>query len=252
LTGLMLNMGRIKNQVHPPTLIYACTMLVLIVCSISVWGQHLHPVMNSFKQGEVEEGGGNCASIALIKASIATFGVGKVLTTLHKGAGQYTYQLRDGSTVTLTDAEIMQVIASAGFEQFNKDQESVNIKRYADTCFAVMCKRAQQINNLPFDSAILDLNNGHNMRKNDPPLQSYLGVAMKRIEPHRASKISKQSNLIVYNYYHAAYATQGTYDECWNNISGVNKLNRFKWKRWGIKCSYKMCGLSGAFKLIYN
>lgn len=206
--------------------------------------------MNAFKQGVAEEGGGNCASIAFIKMAIGQYGVGKVFKKgLSESESVTTFILKDGNTISLTNTELERAIRAGAFVQNQRDSASVRIKQYADTCFAVMCKRLQLIKQTTFDSAILDLNFGHNLTVNDPPIQSFLGLSVRRIDPHRASKIRALDNIVVYNYHHAAYAAAGYYDEVWN-ASGVNRVEKFKFKRWSWKCGYKMCGLSGAFEII--
>lgn len=225
--------------------IFILTISILIAVSSN--SQTIDPIFNSFKQGVVSAGG-NCASIAVIKASIGTFGIYKVFNamTYDSKTQLTTVILRSGNTVSISSSELQQAIDSANFVQKNSDVTSIKIKNYADTCFAIMCKHLQNmLHYKTFIEAINDLNDGYTTSE----IGTVLGVKFQEIKPHRVKRISKLKNLVLYNTYHAIYASDGYYDEAWN-ANGINKISHLKFKRSGIKCGFIFCGVHGAFKIV--
>jgi len=102
-------------------------------------------MFNCFRQGEVA-GGGNCAAIALIKASILTFGINGVFSHTYAN-GVYTIVLKSGETLEVDDAELALAKTEAGFWEKDFPGSSSNdlilksqITKYAYLCFAVMGK----------------------------------------------------------------------------------------------------------------
>lgn len=135
-------------------------------------------LFNAFKQGNVN-GGGNCASIALIKASIGTFGVRKVFTySKNKLDGSILVKLRNDSTFKVTYNEIQQATNENGFVSKVQAQEAKRIKNYADTCFAVIIKMNEIIwKHDSYSKSLALLLNGHNT----PNVYRLLGVRFKEI-----------------------------------------------------------------------
>lgn len=102
-------------------------------------------MFNCFRQGKVA-GGGNCAAIALIKASILTFGINGVFSYSY-GNGVYAVRLKTGENLTVQDNELQDARDSSGFVQrgfngysSNDTIEKNKILEYAYLCFAVMGK----------------------------------------------------------------------------------------------------------------
>lgn len=113
-------------------------------------------LIRSFKQ----DGAGNCVSIAIIKAGIEVFGLGKVIHA-EKIATGYRVTMRDGFSFDITNEEIQ--IASKG-SKF-KLLENREVFDYANFCFGAMAKRAQieendDFQNMTFEKAIATLNDG--------------------------------------------------------------------------------------------
>jgi hypothetical protein len=220
-------------------------ILIMVSLQGKVLAQSLNPVFNAFKQGYVD-GGGNCASIAIIKTAVATFGVNKVFLLKTNTENGFAFTLRDGTVVTISNLEIKTAIDSANFVQKNTDENAVRIKGYADTCFAVMCKHLQNMTiSSTFTAAIDDLNDGYNT----PTIDKVLGVKFRPIEPHRANKIEGFKNMVITNPYHAIYASEGYYDES-RNVTGIEKISNLKIKRAGIRCGFLGCGVSGAYQIV--
>ncbi|AJR04936.1 hypothetical protein [Siansivirga zeaxanthinifaciens] len=222
-------------------------LLFLTLISISIiQAQELDTkIFNAFKQGNVNEGG-NCVSIALIKAAYSKYGHKDIFKNVIKNDSIFKVTMRDDSLVTFSQSELELIASRANFKLKDSTEFSIRFKEYAEFCYAAMCKKNQILEGYQtLDSAITDLNNGY------PTKYSYklLGLKFKKIKPHRAKRINKLKHLVVYNTYHAVYASNGYYDECWNE-SGVEKIKNLKWKRFGWKCMWKMCSISGAFMIV--
>jgi hypothetical protein len=157
--------------------------------------------------------------------------------------------LQSGKELVLTYDEIEQAAQAAGFIR-SKDPSLITIAMYADTCFAVLAKHIQTDQTLQvgskystFKEALADLNDGFSTGT----IANVLGL---EIEPFkaRAKIIRQKSGAVVYNIYHAAYATYGIYDEAGDD-DGQAPIEKFKFKRAGWKCGFIFCGPSGAFEV---
>lgn len=210
------------------------------------YGQQIdNKIFNAFKQGNVNEGG-NCVSIALIKAAYSKYGYENVFKTIDENNDTFTVTMRDDSVVIFSKDELKIVSERANFKLKDSTDFSIKFKEFAEFCYAAMCKKVQQLENYQtLDSAITDLNNGYTTKYSNV----LLGLKFKRIKPKRANKIDNLEHLVIYNTYHAVYASNGFYDECWND-SGIEKVQNLKWKRFGWKCAWKMCSISGAYMIV--
>lgn len=217
---------------------------LLILTSVSLYAQQTNPLFNAFKQGSVD-GGGNCASIALIKASISKYGIDSVFLDIKTENENYSVLLRSNEIIQLTKEEFNIVKLQNGFELKDSTEEAIQIYNFAQFCFAVMIKKNQAIEKISFSKSISDLNDGYDTKL----VNQLLGLKFKKIKPKKASKLSDLNHLVIYNTYHAVYADLGIYDEAWNT-SGINQIKNLKWKRFGWKCCYKMCSISGAYQII--
>lgn len=222
-----------------------CLIFILLFASSIIAQQHLpqdNILFNAFKQSSVN-GGGNCASIALIKASIGTFGVGKVFTSKKDDNNKVLkVTLRDSSLYDIKYSEIDESAKENGFKIKSQLSEAKNIKAYADTCFAVMVKVNENI--WEYDSyteSLSSLLNGYNT----PNVYRLLGVKFKQISNE---ELSSYNNIIFYNSYHAVYSSYGYYDET-KNASGYSSNLKFNNNRFGPKCSWYLCKPRKAFIL---
>jgi hypothetical protein len=190
-------------------------------------------LFNAFKQGDVN-GGGNCASIALIKASIGTFGIGDVFDYSKSDVDSLiNVKLRNGQSLKVTYAEIRKATTENGFVLKSDNEEAKRIKFYADTCFAVMVKMNQILRNLNSYSIALDkLLNGYFT----PTVNCLLGIKFKELS---RSDLPGYTNIVTYNSYHAVYSSYGYYDEVNSPLGYLpnSKLSR----RFGYKCSWYGC-----------
>ncbi|HEU4552476.1 MAG TPA: hypothetical protein VFS25_06570 [Chitinophaga sp.] len=199
-------------------------------------------LFNAFKQGNVN-GGGNCASIALIKACIGTFGVGNVFTYRQNNVDSLiTVTLRNDTTFTVTYAQIREATRQNGFVSKSALPEARRIRAYADTCFAVMVKMNQRLWNYPtYEKALSRLLNGYNT----PSVNRLLGVTFRNIG---AANLGAGQHLVTYNAYHAVYSSDGYYDET-RSAAGYAPNDRFNNNRQGIKCWHYGCKPRAALKV---
>lgn len=216
-------------------------------CLLSLsYGQQIDTkIFNAFKQGNVNEGG-NCVSIALIKAAYSKYGFDNVFKKIDGNNGTFTVTMRDDSIVTITNDDLRIVSERANFKLRDSTSFSLKFREFAEFGFTAMCKKVQLLENYQtLDSAITDLNNGYTTKYSNV----LLGLKFKKIKPKRANKIDHLQHLVIYNTYHAVFASNGYYDECWSE-SGIEKVQNLKWKRFGWKCAWKMCSISGAYMIV--
>lgn len=126
-------------------------LVSLLIFSYSISYAEQEPkdtlLFNAFKQGEVD-GGGNCSSIALIKAAIGTFGIGNVFNYSNvPGDNMIVVKLRNDSMLSVKYVDISDPIKNNGFKMKAEGQEAKRIKEYADTCFTVLVKMNQIMRN---------------------------------------------------------------------------------------------------------
>jgi hypothetical protein len=142
-------------------------------------------LIESFAQGEVNLPPpmgtvGNCASIALIKASIEVFGLNNVFK--HEKTGD-TYQVtfKNSKKVTFTEKELARSNEVAGFVLNTKNPSKLelytSIRDYAQIALCSMVKRVMEIGEAgegkgDFEKALRALNDG----ANSPSLPEKLGL----------------------------------------------------------------------------
>ncbi len=126
-------------------------------------------IIQAFRQGAVTEGG-NCASIALIKAAIDVYGIGNVFQA-EKSDGTYHIQFRDGSELSITEDQLSYTTVRADFHLRQGQNEAQTtlykeIYDYSNLCFCAMVKRVTEIGESgddgigDFEDAIVALNDG--------------------------------------------------------------------------------------------
>lgn len=160
-------------------------------------------VIAGFKQG----GAGNCVSIAAMKAAMVAFGPDHVFRSVTRGPAGTDITMRDGVTVTVSDAELRE--AARHSRLTGPDQPLVDS---ATLMYAAMAKRAMAEGNdgrrhRTFASACNSLNNG----------ESYLeGAHWLGIEQHMkeipASEIKDHVAVVAASNKHAVFSSNGTID----------------------------------------
>lgn len=201
-----------------------------VFLALFVWAQQSiaqhHPIegtvlINAFKQNI---NANNCAAIALIKASIGTFGVNGVIATKGQTDTTFICTLRNGKSFTINSRELRYSSAKSNFVQQANDSASIQIKLLADTLFAVMCKQLQQKDSTTFEAAVWRLNYGYKTSE----IASLLGLQFKPVAAPSSKKLAGYLHIVIYNYYHAAYSTNGLYDFA-ENSTGQASIKDFRW-----------------------
>jgi hypothetical protein len=223
--------------------------LVIILVLISIFSNSQviqvtdQQLFNAFKQDIVKfqgtlsrfGGGGNCASIALIKASIGTFGINGVFknVTFDSANSILHVTLRNDDIVDLTFDRFNNGKEYLSIQKIGDDDMSKQIADYARFCFAVMCRREQLLlgyNRNHFYRGVDKLNKGQSAGE----IYTLLGLKNEPIENLSFDNLNNYKNLVVYNGPHAVYSSSGYYDEFFSGtITGIeplSKLNSFHCK----------------------
>lgn len=204
-------------------------------------------LFNTFKQDLVHfqgwlskfGGGGNCASIALIKSSIGTFGINGVFKEVKVDSiNEIIYVTRRDDKVIDLNFDRLENGKDHFFITSKKDEKSILISEYAKFCFAVMC-RAKQLN-MGYDKKYF-YRGVDKLNKGQATIDIYklLGLKKKTIEDLSIENISKFKNVVLWNSPHAVYSSSGNYDEFFRGtktgIEPLKKLGKFHCKK-GSKC----------------
>jgi hypothetical protein len=219
-----------------------------LFCTLHCHAQNAveNPLFNTFKQGSMQ-GEGNSASVAVIKASIGTFGVNNVFRyqTTDNVAAKYIIRLRNEETITIRFDELKQAAAASAFSEKSTDLLSADIRKYAQLCFATMAKKLQLQNpRYNFTTAISDINDGFELAD----AAALLGLKLKSLKPCTVDNLSHYNHIIVCNPYHVAYANTGYYDEL-KSQAGVATLDDFRQNHFGSRCALRRCNISEAFRV---
>lgn len=193
-------------------------------------------------------GGGNCASIALIKAAIGTFGLYGVFKSVEiDSVNRNVYvTLRNDKKIDLSFDRL-----EHGKNHFYVDKDIRNddlneIREYAKFCFAVMC-RVKQINSKikKYYVATDNINKGEITNN----IYLLLGLDKKEIKDFNFANLTNFKNIVVYNSCHAVYSSQGNYDEAFNfpgaNGTHIEKLEDLQ----KLHCKGSVCPIEGAYQL---
>ncbi|WP_162601247.1 hypothetical protein [Occallatibacter savannae] len=179
-------------------------------------------IIEAFRQApgdeDSDEDHGNCASIAVIKAAMATFGPSNIFKSEVHDNGLYKLTLRNGENLTLSDDESDYAAAHSGFIQplvDGKPGGDPEILRRANFIFAVLAKRVadDKDNDLGGDikGGVGMLNGGYNVFAT-PDL---LGLAYRKI------RMGGSVSYMHANGYHAVFAS----DDFWDDYGKSNEEN---------------------------
>jgi hypothetical protein len=188
----------------------------------------------------------NCAAVALIKVAIGTFGVNGLFDMVSMVDSSITYRLRNGDPVELTHAELAYCRGRSGFIAGQTDSLSQSVQRVADTAFAIMCKRETVKSRMPLELAVVRLNNGYKTAA----VAQLLGLRFTALPSAKPARIAASGHVVVYNFYHAAYASGEVYD-FGGNDHGTAKLKDFRWNHCGTNGVYDpfLCDIKEALIL---
>lgn len=114
-------------------------LLIIIFSCNSVMAQNEELIFTSFHQGPKD----NCASVALLKAAVYKYGLGKVISYKHISNGIHVL-LKSKQEFNLSNSEISIAKKASGFIKTNNRFSSKTIENhiieYADTLYAVEAK----------------------------------------------------------------------------------------------------------------
>ena len=192
-------------------------------------------------------GGGNCASIALIKSAIGTFGINGVFKEVRiDSLKEIVYVTRRDNKVIDLSFERLQNGKDYFFITSNTDNLSKQISDYGAFCFAVMC-RAKQLDmgydKTYFYRGVDNLNKGEAAES----IYTLLGLQKEQITDLSYDNLKKYKNVVLYNAPHAVYSSSGNYDEFFmGTITGIEPLNRLSY----FHCKNEnSCPILGAYTL---
>lgn len=199
-------------------------LLLLLTCTNTTWSQSLTgELIEDFYQGKVvvsdsfqscdkDKKAGNCAAIAIIKASLAEFKTVENIFKQYKSRGDSTFvTFQDNKSIIITRDEIKLVEKLAGIK---RNENSLYYKS-AVILYTIMCKKLQVfkptvrgecINS--FTNAVEYLNNGYSSKN----VYKLLGFTSKNIVHIPVDQLFKVPSAIIWSKSHAAYLTYGKQD----------------------------------------
>jgi len=184
-------------------------------------------LFNAFYQGKDEEsvGAGNCASIAIIKAAMFTFGYEVI--SFEKEQNIYHVTLKNGEKISFNENELLYAKKESSFilgkydtetekEQFNE------ILEYAHICYATICKMAQKNGDFSsryskfiipenFELAVEIINDG----TFTPHVYEFLGLEDNATATYRTKlrkKVKQSFGMVLWTNSHAMYSSEGYFD----------------------------------------
>lgn len=194
-------------------------------------------IANAFKQGRVDlplfrriGGGGNCASIALIKAAIGNFGFSGIFNSIivDYSNERFLIDLIDDEekTYSLSYNNFRYASKKSSFELNNSDDISKEILEFSNFCYAVMAeiKRGTYRRRRKYKRAITDLNKGELTKY----IYELLGLEMQIINDISLDNLSTKKHIVVWNPPHAVYTSEGKYDEFFNGHNDIEPLKELK------------------------
>jgi hypothetical protein len=184
-------------------------------------------LFNAFYQGKDEEsvGAGNCASIAIIKAAMYTFGYDVI--GFEKELSIYHVTLKNGEKISFNENELLYAKQESSFiigkhsNETEKKQFS-EILDYAHLCFTTICKMAQHNGDFSnryskfiipenFELAVEIINDG----TFTPHVYEFLGLEDNASATYRANlrkKVKQSYGMVLWTKSHAMYASEGYFD----------------------------------------
>jgi hypothetical protein len=206
------------------------TIGILLMPNLSFAQSQSNLLFNAFKQGIVESDAkkaGNCASVAIIKAAIGTFGVAKVFE-IKKSEKTNAVKLKDGATFEISDTEIEYAKNKSKFIPGDTTKTEIKqIFEYARLCFAILCKsyQIQSYKGKPFEFVVDKLNEGYTTSD----IHGLLGLNKKLIGNNPSYELLKSyKNLVLWNSAHAVYYSEGFYDEAFDKNAPIEKIENLK------------------------
>ena len=203
---------------------------------------------NAFKQGYVRDGiffkgihwsAGNCASTALVKCAIATFGIGKVFPQVDTLDDSYKVHLFNGDSVTVYKSNLATIVPHrVGWILYQGDSAADAILSYGYLCFSVMAIENDERGRWRFPREVDELDKGYDAS------MIYELLGLKSV-PVKVSDLAQTRNAVMYNSCHCVYTSMGFFDE--ENLShAISPVDSFA--IWHSRTRYPD-PISGAYTL---
>lgn len=213
-------------------------MILFIIKSITSFGQANDSLLFiGFKQGTVESDAkkaGNCASVAIIKAAIGTYGVNKVFS-IHEQRDTVLVILKNGTKLALSKSELDLASKKSAFIPGDTTKLPVmELYRYAQLCFAVLCKNYQNnfTKNKTYEQSIDIINQGYTTAE----IYKLLGLKVKEVGNNPSYETLKPyKNLVLWNSAHGVYFNEGYYDEAFVQGISIEKIENLRVHHCGVK-----------------
>ncbi|MGQ7856634.1 hypothetical protein ACUN24_20545 [Pedobacter sp. WC2501] len=183
-------------------------------------------IFDAFKQGTVAlpfprriGGGGNCASVALVKVAIASYGLDGVFRSIGVDYTneRYLVGLRDGQVNTLSFEDYRTGVEKSAFEAFAQGGDAGAILEFGRFCFAVMAEVKRTMYGWGrYQRAINDLNKSEGADE----VHRLLGLPATQVADVSIAALSRMQHVLVWNRYHAVYSSGGYYDEFFHGVDG--------------------------------
>lgn len=157
---------------------------------------------------------GNCASVAVIKAAMDTYGnkVFDQVRPLDDGAYQVT--LRDGSQVVVTREELEAAATATHF-----DVEDPGADAYATLSYAVIAKRYQQESGMTYAESLVEMANGAYPEE----IAGYLGLG-DLLEHVPVGELEGQDAGVIWGDGHARYVS-GFHADSWGRPEDFDDIS---------------------------
>lgn len=175
-------------------------------------------IMESFWQ---HPDGTNCATVAIIKAAILRYGIGKIFK-LERRHGYAIVTLKNGKPLIITNAELIEVnneshIVFGKYSSPNKKKDLRELKDHVKLCFAVMVKYLKEYGYRREEyyqtEAIEHLMGGFNTDH----IHELLGLKRKSrevidLKKRHLSSFKRKKGMVLYSYAHVVAVSQGYFD----------------------------------------
>lgn len=184
-------------------------------------------LFNAFYQGKDEEsiGAGNCASIAIIKAAMFTFGYDVI--NYEEEQNSYLVTLKNGENISFNESELLYAKKESSFilgkyKNETEKEQFLEILDYAHLCFASICKMAQKngdfssryskfIKPESFELAVEIINDG----TFTPHVYEFLGLEDYTSATYRTKlrkRVKQSFGMVLWTNAHAMYSSEGYFD----------------------------------------
>ncbi len=174
---------------------------------ITDFSQGLVKVSKEFQKCSGDHNLGNCATIALIKAALATFKtIDNVYSEFTRGeGGSYHMVFADGVIVDVSAAEVTMAKDLSGIKNTGGKYYEDAIIMYASICKRILVQKEDPGCVHNFKNAVEDINSGHSTSS----VHELLGLKRKDIP---VSSLATCPGAVIWCSAHAAYCSMGMQD----------------------------------------